>query len=48
MKYSKPEVRILGNAVAVITDMQGNPKKSNVPDGTQGAIHSVAAYDLDE
>lgn len=47
MAYSKPTVRILGDAIAVITDINGNPKKTSTTDGPVGG-HSQPAYDLDE
>ena len=47
MVYSKPAVHILGNAIAVITDINGNPKRMNTTDGPING-HSQPAYDLDE
>lgn len=47
MTYNKPTVHVLGDAVAVITDINNNPKRTSTTDGPVGG-HSQPAYDLDE
>lgn len=44
MRYTKPEVEVLGNALAVIE--QVNPKDTSTSDGAGGLV--ISAYDLDE
>lgn len=47
MNYTKPEIEVLGNAVAVIEQI--TLKDSGDPDGsTEGGGRVNTAYDLDE
>jgi hypothetical protein len=45
MTYSKPEVRVLGSACALIEHVGG---KIGVPSDLSDTLHNVPAYDLDE
>lgn len=44
--YTKPEISVLGSAVAVIESVTN--KQSDIDDGLGGPAHSQPAYDLDE
>ncbi len=46
MKYSKPEVEVLGNASALIENHTSKPGSSSDNDGSGNT--AASAYDLDE
>jgi hypothetical protein len=48
MKYTKPEVAVLGQAAQVI-ELMNPPKLGSPTDGAAGSSHATnPAYDLDE